>query len=137
MPHVFHGSSNSRTSFVLAMSEALLLGNVGFVVSPELAGAVVEVAARTLVCMVVESSVGAVAVSVDRFICDFVDTVDDEISCESLLLFEAELNIELFMVVVVVGSKEGLTSGLETALDTTRRKTSMKTIRGDIFATVN
>ena len=106
-------------------------------VSPELGGAVVEVAARTLVCMVVESSVGAVAVSLDLFICDFVDTVDDEMSCESLVLFNVELNIELFMVVVVVGSKEGLTSGLETALDTTRRKTSMKTIRGDIFATVN
>ena len=88
---------------------------------------------RTLVWILVESSVGAVAVSVDLFICDFVNTVVDETSCESLVSF-ADFVVELLIMVVgVVGSKEGLTRGLEEAVDVTRRKTPTKTIRGDIF----
>ena len=82
---------------------------------------------RTLVWILVESSVGAVAVSVDLFICDFVNTVVDETSCESLVSF---LDFEL--LIMVVESKEGLTRGLEEAVHATR-KTPAKTIRGGIF----
>ena len=46
-----------------------------------------------------------------------------------------ELIIEMLML-LMVGSEEALTRGLE-AVDTTRSKTTMKTIRKDIFATVN
>ena len=46
--------------------------------SPEVAVAVVVgVVARTLVCCVVESSVGVVAVSVDLIVCDLVNGVVD------------------------------------------------------------
>ena len=100
-------------------------------VPSEVAGAVVDgVVVRTLVCCVVDSFVGAVAVSVDLIICDIVNGVVDEMSCMS-----ADVDVELIieMLLVAVGSKEALTRGLEAA-DTTRSKTSMKTIRGDIFA---
>ena len=47
-------------------------------VSPEVAVAVVVgLVARTLVCSVVESSVGAAAFSVDLIICDLVNGVVD------------------------------------------------------------
>ena len=85
---------------------------------------------RTLVCIVVESSVGAVAVSVVLIICDLVNGVVDEMSCMSADV-DVELIIEMLML-VEVGSEEALTRGLEAA-DTTRSKTSMKTIRDDIF----
>ena len=147
LPQVFHGSSNSRTSFVLAISERLRLGKVGFMVAADVAGWIVGVLDRTFACILVESSVGAVAVSVDLFICDFVNTVVDEASCESFGIFvdlDVELIFELLiMVVEVVSSKEGLSRGLEEAVDVTRcfeeavdvtrRKTPTKTIRGDIF----
>ena len=100
-------------------------------VPSEVAGAVVDgVVVRTLVCCVVDSFVGAVAVSVDLIICDIVNGVVDEMSCMS-----ADDDVELIieMLLVAVGSEEALTRGLE-AVDTTRSKTSMKTIRGDIFA---
>ena len=100
-------------------------------VPSEVAGAVVDgVVVRTLVCCVVDSFVGAVAVSVDLIICDIVNGVVDEMSCMS-----ADVDVELIieMLLVAVGSEEALTRGLE-AVDTTRSKTSMKTIRGDIFA---
>ena len=108
LPQVFQGSSNSRTSFVLAISEGLLLGKVGVMVAADVTGGVVGVLARTLLCIVVESSVGAVAVSVDLFICDFGGTVVDEMSRKSLGLsvdLDVELIIELLIMVVVV---EGL-----------------------------
>ena len=124
LPQVFHGSSNSRTSFVLAISERLRLGKVGVMVAANVAGWIVGVLARTLVWILVESSVGAVAVSVDLFICDFVKTVVDEASCESFGIFvdlDVELIFELLiMVVEVVSSKEGLSRGLEEAVDVTR-----------------
>ena len=101
MPQVFHGSSNSRTSFILAISEGLLLGKVGIMVAPDVAGGIVGVVVRTLVCILVVSSVGVVAVSVDLFICNFVNTVVDEMSCKSLVLF-VDLMIELLILVVVV-----------------------------------
>ena len=100
-------------------------------VPSEVAGAVVDgVVVRTLVCCVVDSFVGAVAVSVDLIICDIVNGVVDEMSCMS-----ADVDVELIieMLLVAVGSEEALTRGLE-AVDTTRSKTSIKTIRGDIFA---
>ena len=45
---------------------------------------------------------------------------------------DVELIIEMLML-VEVGSEETLTRGLQAA-DTTRNKTSMRTIHGDIFA---
>ena len=71
----------------------------------------------------------------------------DEAPCESFGIFvdlDVELIIELLiMVVEVVSFKEGLSRGLEEAVDVTRcfeeavdvtrRKTPTKTIRGDIF----
>ena len=87
---------------------------VGFIVFSEVSGVVVVgVVARTLVCSVVESSI---AVSVDRIICDLVNGVVDEISC----------------MMLSVGLEESLTRGPEAA-DTTRSKTSMKTIGDNIF----
>ena len=101
-------------------------------VPSEVAGAVVDgVVVRTLVCCVVDSFVGAVAVSVDLIICDIVNGVVDEMSCMSADV-DVELIIEMLML-LEVSSEEALTRGLE-AVDTTRSKTSMKTIRGDIFA---
>ena len=89
------------------------------------AGAVVDgVAARTLVCIVVvESSDGAVAVSVDLISCDLVNGVVDEMS----LSYSADVDVELLIMSMVVGSEEALTRGLE-AVDTTRSKTTIKTI---------
>ena len=99
-------------------------------VPSEVAGAVVDgVVVRTLVCCVVDSFVGAVAVSVDLIICDIVNGVVDEMSCMS-----ADVDVELIieMLLVAVGSEEALTRGLEAA-DTMRSRTSMKTIRDNIF----
>ena len=110
-------------------------------VAADVAGWIVGVLDRTFACILVESSVGAVAVSVDLFICDFVNTVVDKMSCESLGII-VDFAVELLIIVVEVGSKEGLTRGLEEAVDATRcfeeavdatRKTPTKTIRGGIF----
>ena len=52
-----------------------------------------------------------------------------------LLSLSTDIDVELIieMLMLMGGSEEALTRGLE-AVDTTRSKTSMKTIRGDIFA---
>ena len=56
-----------------------------------------------------------------------------------MFCMSADVDVELIiecLIMLVMGLEEALTRGLEAA-DTTRSKTSMKTIRGDIFATVN
>ena len=101
-------------------------------VAADVVEGIVGVLARTLLCNLVELFVGAVAVSVDLFICDFVDTVVDEMSCELLVSF-ADIEVEFWMM--VEGCEEGLIRGLEEAVDAARRKIPTKTIRGDIFVT--
>ena len=73
---------------------------------------------------------GSVDVSVVLIICDLVNVVVDE-----TLLSSEDVGVEL---VKVVGSEEGLTSGLEAEETTRRRKGNMsvKTISDDIVATV-
>ena len=65
---------------------------------------VVGVVARTLVCCVLESSVGAVAVSVDLIICDLVNGVVD-VMFSMLLSLSTDIDVELIieMLMLMVG----------------------------------
>ena len=94
---------------------------------------VVGLVAGTLVCCVLESSVGAVVFSVDMIFCDLVNGVVD-VMFSMLLSLSTDIDVELIieMLMLKVGSEEALTRGLEAA-DTTRSKTSMKTIGDNIF----
>ena len=90
-----------------------------------LKGVVSVVDAEMFVCFA-----GSVDVSVVLIICDLVNVVVDE-----TLLSSEDIGVEL---VKVVGSEEGLTSGLGAEETTRRRKGNMsvKTISDDILATV-